>query len=492
MIRVSQWAEIRHMYLTDHVPKKEIARRLGVDVKTVRRALEREDAPRRRKSPRGCRLDAHRERIEAWLREDPKLTAKRIGRLLVPICGPQRPRTLRRYVARVKAKLFGKEAFVHRTHRPGDTMEVDFGEAWIELDGELRKVKFLVATLPASNAYFAKAYRVERLECLLDGIAGALAYFGGVPRRVVLDNTSLAVKRVLRGRDREETDDFHAFRGAYALDVDFCAPAKGNEKGSVETGVRYVRNLVFRPRPKVATLDELNASILVELDTDLDARTVAGGRTARQALQAEKEHLRPLPTHPPAPCRVRARVADKFGHVRVDRNAYSVPIALAYRDVWAKIYPDRIEIASGDEVVARHRRCYGEGRHVLDPFHVLPLLEIKHRAIPEATALRSWVLPEVFATLRTALRAETRKPDREWVQVLRLMEDHPLDEVEKAVRAALAAATPRYESVRLLLRREGDPGEVPPVRLERDDLKAVHVAEPDLAAYDRELIEEEA
>jgi len=490
---VSQWAEIRHMYLTDHVPKREVARRMGVDVKTVRRALERTDAPRRRNSPpRGCRLDPHRERIEAWLREDPKLTAKRIGRLLVPICGPLPPRSLRRYIARVKAKLFGKEAFVHRTHQPGDTMEVDFGEAWIELGGDVRKVKFLVATLPASNTYFAKAYRVERLECLLDGISSAFVHFGGVTRRAVLDNTSLAVKRVLKGRDREETDDFHAFRGAYALHVDFCAPAKGNEKGSVEAGVRYVRNLAFRPRPKVATLDELNALILSELDCDLDVRTVAGGRTARQALQAEKEHLRPLPAHPPEPCRVRARVADKFGHVRVDRNSYSVPIALAYRAVWAKIYPERIEIAAGDEIVARHRRCYGEGRHMLDPFHVLPLLEIKHRAVPEATALRSWVLPEIFSKLRSALQAETRKPDREWVQVLRLMEDHSLAKVEEAVRAALTAATPRYESVRLLLRGGTQACEVAPVRIDRDDLRGVCVAEPDLAAYDRQLLGEGA
>ncbi|MHC4579793.1 MAG: IS21 family transposase [Planctomycetota bacterium] len=491
---MSQWAEVRHMYLTDHVPKKQIARRLGLDVKTVRRALEREEACRGRESPpRGCRLDPHRERIEAWLREDPKLTAKRLGRLLVPFCGPLPPRSLRRYVARVRTELYPKEAFVHRTHRPGDTMEVDFGEAWIDLGGDARKVKFLVATLPASNAYFAKAYRVERLECLLDGIASAFAHFGGVTRRAVLDNTSLAVKRVLKGRDREETDDFHAFRGAYALHVDFCAPAKGNEKGSVETGVRYVRNLVFRPRPRVATLDELNASILNELDADLDARTVAGGRTARQASQAEREHLRPLPAHPPAPCRTWARVADKFGHVRIDRNAYSVPIALAYRDVWAKVYPERIEIAAGDRVVARHRRCYGEGRHMLDPLHVLPLLEIKHRAVSEATALRSWVLPEVFAKLRTALQAQTRKPDREWVKVLRLMEDFPLEEVETAVRAALAAATPRYESVRLLLRGRGPARDaVAPVLVDRDDLATVRVAEPDLEAYDRELLGEGA
>ncbi len=41
MIRVSQWAEIRHMFFIDKLSKKEIARRFGLDVKTVRRALER-------------------------------------------------------------------------------------------------------------------------------------------------------------------------------------------------------------------------------------------------------------------------------------------------------------------------------------------------------------------------------------------------------------------------------------------------------------------
>ena len=63
------------------------------------------------------------------------------------------------------------------------------------------KVKYLVATLPFSNAYFAKAYPIERLESLLDGIESAFRYFGGIVDRVVLDNTSLAVKDVLAGRD---------------------------------------------------------------------------------------------------------------------------------------------------------------------------------------------------------------------------------------------------------------------------------------------------
>ena len=79
-------------------------------------------------------------------------------------------------------------------------MEVDFGESWAEVAGVPCKVKYLVATLPYSNVYFAKAYPLERLESLLDGIASAFA----------------------------------AFRGAYPFRAEFCAPAKGWEKGSVE------------------------------------------------------------------------------------------------------------------------------------------------------------------------------------------------------------------------------------------------------------------
>lgn len=487
MIRVSQWAEIRQMFYREGIPKKQIARRFGVDVKTVRRALERDAPPLLRVSPpRGCRLDPWRSQIEGWLREDRKLTAKRIGTLLLPLAGPVPARTVRQYVARVRQELFPREAFVHRTHRPGDTMEADFGESWAVIARELHKIKFLVTALPCSNVYFAKAYPVERLECLLDGLEASFCHLGGVPRRVVLDNTSLAVKKILSGAHREETQSFHAFRGAYPFHADFCAPGKGCEKGSAETGVKYVRNNVFRPLPQVESFAELNARILEELDRDLDARTVADGRSVREAWAAEREQLRPLPPHLPETCRTVARVADKFANVRVDRVMYSLPSAYAYRPAWAKLFHDRVELAVDGQVVACHERSFREGALVLDPRHVLPLLERKSRAVSESTALQQWKLPRVFHALRDALRSHTRRSDREWVQVLRLLEQHPESEVEAAVAEALEQGSPRLETVRLLLRRR-DQGEAPrlaPAPVPRSDLATLHVEPPMLGAYD--------
>ena len=138
------------------------------------------------------------------------------------------------------------------------------------------------------------------------------------------------------------------------------------------------------------------------------------------------------------------------------------------------------------EVLARHERSFEAGALVLDPRHVLALLERKSRAVGEATALQQWKLPRVFHQLREALKPHTRRPDREWVQVLRLLEAHPEAEVEAAVAEALECGSPRLETVRLLLRRR-DEAALPvlqPAPVARADLAQLQVPQPTLAAYD--------
>jgi len=103
---VREWEQIRHLHLVEGVPKKEIARRLGRDVKTIRRALARDKPPQRRRSPkRGRLLDPFRDRIVAWLRHNPRVSAARIARALRPETGPVSERTVRKYLASVRESL---------------------------------------------------------------------------------------------------------------------------------------------------------------------------------------------------------------------------------------------------------------------------------------------------------------------------------------------------------------------------------------------------
>lgn len=481
---MSQWAEIHHLHRVEGVPKKELARRFQLDVKTVRRALQRATPPKRQTPRKPSRMDPFRPKIEALLRGEPALTNKRIGVLLLADGCTVRARRRHGYIAEVRRQMFPKEVFVHRTHAPGKTMEGDFGQSVAKVAGKVTKVFYFVAALPACNAYAAKAFPLERLECLMDGINSAFTAFRGLTERLVLDNTSLAVRRVMRGTDREETDAFHAFRGSFPIGADFCAPAKGWEKGSVEGGVEFVRQNCFQPMPDVQSFDELNELIGRDLEADMERRCLPDGRTVLEALTAEREHLRPLPAVLPEPCRTITRVVDKFAQIVVDHVRYQAPLGCAYQPVVVKLFADRVQIIAGDKVATDSPRSFQRGALVLDPHHVLDLLVKKSRAVPEATALQLWPLPPVFDELHRALCQATRKGHQEYVMVLQLIRDHGEDRVADAAQEALRSGSPRLATVRLCLQRQAR-AVVAPTPIADPRLADIHVAEPRLAAYDQ-------
>ena len=228
---MSQWAEIRHLHLVERVPKKEIARRLKLDVKTVRRAISRSTTPVRVSPPRPGTLDPWRERIRQWLREEPRLTAKRIRRLLLPMAGPLPARTVRRYVR-------GAEDGHHEEgglRAPQRAARHNDGGRLRRVVGRHRR-RAVQGQVPGGDA--AVLQRVLR-----QGVSGRAARVAARRHRVGVPATSgaswtascsttprLAVKDVLAGRDRVQTEAFDAFRGGYPFRAEFCAPAKGWEK----------------------------------------------------------------------------------------------------------------------------------------------------------------------------------------------------------------------------------------------------------------------
>jgi transposase len=483
---VTEWAEIRHLHEVDGVAKKELARRFGRDVKTIRRALDRDEAPLVRRTPRrGRLLDPYEAQIRSWLSDEPKITARRIAVLVRREGVVIGDRAVAKYVKWLREEMRPRESFVHRSERAGRTLEIDFMETCAVVAGRERRLGVFVAVLPWSNAIFAQAYATKRTECWLSGIAAACRWLGGLPERLVADNDTTLVARVGVGREREERRAFAAFRGALSMGADFCAPARGNEKGSVEGAVRYVRANCFRPMPEVADLSELNTQILMELEVDQGRRRVRDGRTVAEALCAEREHLRPLPERWPATCREEPRMVNKYGHVRAARSTYSVPIEHAYRPCVVRLHPERVEIAVGAEVVARHERSYEDSRLVLDPLHVLPLLAKKARAASEATALRG--LSEIFWRQRAELveRLGPRRGDREWVQTLLLAREVGLEQIAAALGLALERGTPRLASVEGLLRTTSRATwSAPRVPLADRDLAGMRIEAPELSRYD--------
>jgi transposase len=112
----------------------------------------------------------------------------------------------------------------------------------------------------------------------------AFAWFGGVFAQLRYDNLKSAVKRIVRGSRREETERFIAFRSHWGFQAEFCNPAEGHEKGAVEGEGGYFRRNHLVPVPQVGDLAELNQRLLAACNAD--AVRVIGERTETARLRS--------------------------------------------------------------------------------------------------------------------------------------------------------------------------------------------------------------
>jgi hypothetical protein len=255
----------------------------------------------------------------------------------------------------------GRETFVPLAHPPGHA-QVDFGEAIGVIGGVRQKIHFFCMDLPQSDACFVKAYPRETTEAFLDGHVSAFAFFGGVPLSILYDNTAIAVAKICGDGRRERTRAFTELVSHYLFQDRFGRPGKGNDKGKVEGLVKYARSNFMVPIPVAASFDALNARLA---ERCRGGRASAPAATARPSASGSSPILPPcarLPAVPLEPCEKRAGRVSSTALVRYRTNDYSVPTAYGFQEVMVKGFVAEVVILCGGEEIARHPRCYGEGR----------------------------------------------------------------------------------------------------------------------------------
>ncbi len=384
------------------------------------------------------------------------------------------------------------QVFVPQVHAPARTAEVDWGEAEIELAGARTKVHLFHMRSCFSGAAFTMASPVETQQAFLEGHVLAFDWFGGVFAEVRYDNLGSAVKKVLRGRRRVETDRFVAMRSHYLYESIFTTPGieGAHEKGGVEGEVGRFRRNHLVPVPSVGSISQLNLLLAEATERDL-GRLIAGRPvTVAEQLANERPLLRALPAafDPTETTTVRV---DAKALVTVRQNRYSVPVALAGLRVTVAIGATEIRVMHRDRQVAVHERLHGRSGTRASLDHYLELLARKPgalaRSLPLAQERDRGAWPDTFDELWAALRVKwgQSEADRQMVDVLMLCREHGPATVQMAVRGALAAGAIDGRAVGVLARRTDLSG--PTQRLEGLEarLQAHDRPEPDLAGYDQ-------
>src|SRR6202034_2177402 len=381
-----------------------------------------------RKAPRKQRHTAHR----IWIRmrrEKPEVDVAES--------------TIRRYVRSRKAAmgLLGHEVFVAQSYQLGGEAQVDWYEGWAQFDGVSRKAYVFCMRSMASGGAFHRAYPHATQQAFLEAHEVAFAFFSGVFRVLRYDNLKSAVKKILRGHQREETARFIGFRSHWGFASEFCTPGEGHEKGGVEgEGGQFRRNYLV-PVPSVQHLEELNL-VLLSGSVEEQGRAITGRTQTIGALMlAEQEHLLPLAAEGFDLASLHFPHINASGCAKVLTNFYS-----AYVEVWHQA-----------KCVALHERCYERHQKVLLLDHYLDVLTRKPGALAGSTALEQcraqggW--PASYDRFWGLLKEREGRQagTRAMIEVLLLGREYGAASVRRAVEEALDVGCSNVGSVRYLL-----------------------------------------
>ena len=377
--------------LRDGCPVAEIARRLPMSEKTVRKYRDKNLLPSQvQRPPRNYRtrvdpLDRVWPEIEELLQADPRLKPFALLQWLQqkynsPGSEPAQQvvpdslrRTLERRVQRWKLNHdVGQEVIFPQIHHPGDVMAFDFVDLnclQVTIAGKQFDHKLFHAVLTYSNWEHIHVCHSESYEALATGLQDALYLAGGVPRRVRSDSLSAAVNNL--SSDKEFAKQYQGLLNHYGLKGHRINIRKPQENGDVESSNGHIKTAIdqalrLRGNRDFASDVEYREFVL---------EVVTARNTKREAkLLEEVTQFTSLPHQRVATFTCLDLHVKSDCVVRIKRNSYSVSSKYINLRLEARIHQDDVELWYSGERVEVMPRLYGRDKEAIDFRHVIDSL----------------------------------------------------------------------------------------------------------------------
>jgi transposase/DNA replication protein DnaC len=351
----------------------DIARRVGLDRKTVRKYLARglEPPVYGPRQPTPAQITPYetylRERVAAF----PELSGRRLWREIRDLGFPGDYTSVTAFLREIRPVV--PPTFERRFETaPGRQAQVDFAQfrtEFTDAPGVTRIVWLFSLVLGHSRMMWARFVVHQDLQAVLRCHMAAFEALGGVPAEILYDR----MRTVVGGTDEAGDPVYNRTLLDCARHYGFlpraCRPYRAKTKGKVERPFRYVREDFFLAR-SFRDLDDLNAQFRQWLDQVANARTHATTRrVVAEHFAEERPSLKPLPAGPfQAVLRLDRRVT-REGMVSVGGNLYSVPDLTRKRAVEVQMLADELRIYEGDKLVAAHPVLEGRGQRRIAAGH---------------------------------------------------------------------------------------------------------------------------
>ena len=368
---------IRYQFNIKGKSIRAISKETGHDRETVKKFIEQENfsIPTPIKRTRTSKTTVYRNLVRQWLIDDQKAprkqrhTARKVFNRLREIERRKgreidvSERAIRDLVALLKVELGQNSMASLPLLHPAGEAQVDFGQTHFFERGISYVGYHLALTMPHSDAKFVQLFKGQTFECLAQGLMNIFNHIGFVPTIIRFDNMSTAVKAIKAYGEREVTDNFRRLQCHFGFESNFCNPASGNEKGSVENYVGYSRRNYFVPLPDILDLEEYNRELLKLCQEDLDHEHYKLERSVLDLFEEDKDVMKALPHSPFESSRYVLARTNAYGMAKFDANSYSTGGYLARCEVTLKVGAHTVTVFDDAmREVVTHHRLYGKGK----------------------------------------------------------------------------------------------------------------------------------
>ena len=484
MIDMDKKEQILHYHRVDGLSLREIARRTGLNRKTVTRYVREYEAMVQSDSEGGTDLclaskpkypvrQAQRKKlteavcaeIEYWLAENAKrrqtgmrkqcLKRQDIHRVLLEKGFDISYSSVCKYIQRRKDERSKKpkEVFVKQWYEPGEECEFDWGEVKLRIGGKPVTFTMAVFALCHSEGRWAYLFRHQDNLAFMESHRDFFHDVHGVPRTMVYDNMKVAV--ILKPDGKRPTETLLRMEAFYGFGHRFCNARAGWEKGHVERSVDYVRGRAFTTRVDFASVHDAQMWLSRICDTiNAESGSVATG-DKREALRRDMDCMMRFPGDMGCFDLTQCSV-DKQSTISVKGCHYSVPDHLAGQDVIVQLFSEKIRVYDNSHKrVAEHERSYSTGSWTFDINHYINTLMRKPGAVKGSVALRQ--MPKKMQEL---FRVHFADNGRDFLRLLKFCKEHGhgYDDILDAVKRIRmrGARHINYDQIKVALETVGD------------------------------------
>jgi len=373
VITLDEWAEVRRLHRSEHLPIKAIARKLGISKNTVRRALRAEEVPRYQRAPQGSIADAAEPAIREQLALCPTMPATVVAERI----GWERSITvLRGKVGELRPLYLPQDPAGRTAYEPGGLAQDDFwfppaeiplGHGKVAAGDDVPPV--LVMASGYSRWMLGQMIPSRHAEDLVLGTWLLLQRLGGVPGQLVWDNEGGVGKFRGHGRPPALSRQFAELRGLLGCEVVVLPRREPEHKGIVERNNDYLERS-FLPGRSFASPADFNAQMgeWMLLASSRFKRVL--GCAPADRIDADRAAMAPLPPIAESSLGWHNRIRLPRDHyVRIDTCDYSVDPAVIGRMVDVRADLGQVTVTCEGRMVACHDRSWVAHQTVTDPGH---------------------------------------------------------------------------------------------------------------------------